>query len=136
VDRQLVGTGAKKVPFDANEVAEVEQLEDREVALADRVLPDVRLDLRLAVRDGNEVGLAEAPDRQDPTGSLGLDSFGRELVGRPPAVRRHHVADGLRPRERVRVGIDAKPRQRLEIGAPLRDLIGFLAGVLAALLCV
>ena len=45
-DRQLVGLGAEQVPLDADEVAEVEQLEDREVALAERVLADVDLDLR------------------------------------------------------------------------------------------
>ena len=45
-DRQLVGLGAEQVPFDADEVAEIEQLEEREVALAQRVLADVDLDLR------------------------------------------------------------------------------------------
>ena len=49
----------------------------------------------------------------------------RELLGRPPAVRRHQLAHRVRPRERVRIGIDAEPRERLEVGAPLLDLIGF-----------
>ena len=126
MDGQLVGAGTKEVAFDANEVAKVEQLVDREVALADRVLPDVGLDLGLAVRDGNEVGFAEAPDGQDPAGGLCLDAFARELLGRPPAVCRHQLAHRVRPRKRVRVGIDAEPRQRFEIGASLPDLIGIL----------
>ena len=44
-DRQLVGLGPEQLPLDADVVAEIEQLEDREVALGQRVLPDVDLDL-------------------------------------------------------------------------------------------
>jgi hypothetical protein len=48
-DRQLVGPRAKQAPLDANPVAEIEQLEDLEVALGQRVLTDVHLHARAAV---------------------------------------------------------------------------------------
>ncbi len=129
VDRQLVGPRPEQVAFDPDEVAEVEQLEDREVALADRVLPDVGLDLRLAVGDGDEVGLAERPHRQDAAGGPGFDPFGRELVAGLATEGRHQRAHGMRPREGVRVRVDAQALEGLEVGAPLRDLIGFCCSV-------
>ncbi len=125
VDRQLVGPRAKQVPFDADEIAEVEQLEDLEVTLADRVLTDVGLDLGLAIRDRDEVGLAEAADRQDAARGLRLDAFGGELVAGPVAVARHQVAHSVRAIERVRIRSDSETEQRLEVGAPLRHLVGF-----------
>ena len=45
-DRELVGLGAEQPPFDADPVAEIEQLEDLEIELRQRVLPDVDLYLR------------------------------------------------------------------------------------------
>ena len=91
VDRQLVGPRAEQVSFDTDEIAEVEQFEDLKVTLADRVLADVGLDLRLAVRNRDEVGLAEAADRQDAARGPGLDALGGELVGCPGAVERHQL---------------------------------------------
>ena len=54
------------LPPDADEVAEVEELEDGEVPLGQRVLPDVDLDARPAVGNHQEVRLAETANRQDP----------------------------------------------------------------------
>ena len=93
VDRQLVGPRPEQVALDADEVAEVEQLEDREVALADRVLADVGLDLRLAVGEREEVGLAEAADGQDAAGGSRLDALGRQLLA---GLARRSVATSSR----------------------------------------
>jgi hypothetical protein len=125
-DRQLVGLGAEQVPLDADEVAEVEQLEDREVPLADRVLADVDLDLRRAVRDDEEVGLAEAPDRQDPPRRRRLDLRRVELLAGLAAVRLDQLRNRVGAREGVRIGRHAEALELLEVRAPLAQLVGFL----------
>ena len=61
-----------------------------------RVLPDVDLDLRAAVRDHEEVGLAEAADRQDAPGGPRLDRRGLELLRVFAAVRRDQIARSCR----------------------------------------
>ena len=63
-DRQLVRLGPEHAARDADPVAEVEQLEDLEVALRQRVLPDVDLNVRPAVGDDEKVRLAEAANRR------------------------------------------------------------------------
>ena len=58
-DGELVGLRAEQVPAHADEVAEVEQPEDPEVAVADRILPDVDLD----ARDGRRSAPGSSPCR-------------------------------------------------------------------------
>ena len=129
VNRQLVGPGPEHVAFDADEIAEVEQLEEAEVALAERVLPDVDLHPGLAVGDGEKIRLAEAADRQDAAGRPDVDALGGQGLAAALAIGRHDLADGVRRVELVGVSVDAKLRQRLEVGAALHDLIGlFLVG--------
>ena len=77
---------AEQVPLDADVVAEVEQLEDLEVALGQRVLADVDLDALDAVGQDEEVRLAEAADRQDRPAVDRLD-LRRPRAPRPGARR-------------------------------------------------
>ena len=79
-DRELVGFRPEQAAFDADPVAEVEQLEDLEVERRQRVLPDVDLDPGKAVGQDEEVRLPERPDREDAAARLGLDPIGFELV--------------------------------------------------------
>ena len=64
-DGQLVGARAEQMPFDADEVAEIEQTEHVEIALRQRVLLDVDLDARSAVREHQKIRLAEAADAEN-----------------------------------------------------------------------
>ncbi len=126
-DAQIVSSLVRvrnRCPRHADEVAEVEQLEDLEVALGQRVLADVDLDARLAVGQHQEVGLAEAAHRQDAPGGHGLDLLRLELRAGPLAERRHQIVDGVRPLEGVRIRIDAELDQLVEVGPPLFLLIG------------
>src|SRR5262249_2380185 len=114
-DRQLVGLRAEEMPGDADEIPEVEQLEHRKVALAERVLADVDLDRRTAVGNRQEVRLAEAADREDPSRGRRLDAPRFELLARLRAVRLDEAGDGVGPREDVRVRHDAEALQFLEV---------------------
>ena len=124
-DRQLVGLGAEQAALDADEVAEVEQLEHREVALGQRVLPDVDLDLRAAVREDQEVRLAEAANRQDAAGGAGARLLGLELLAGLRRVRLDQRRRWCRCARTPRVRIDPEADQLLEILPPLAQLVGF-----------
>ena len=54
--------------------------------------------------------------------------FGFERLGGGRPVRGHDGADGRLGVEPVRIDVDAELLERLEVGAPLNDLIGFLDG--------
>ena len=123
-DRQLVGLGAEDAPLHADEVAEVEKLEDREIAFGQRVLADVDLDLRLPVGDDEEVGLAEAADRQDPAGGPRARLLRLERLAGLRAVGFHQLFDRVGALELSWIGIDAELTQRLEVLAALADQIG------------
>ena len=73
-DAQLAGARPEQVPFDADVIAEIEQLEDLEVQFRQRVLADVDLDALEAVGQAEKIGLAEVPDRQHAAGGDRLDS--------------------------------------------------------------
>ena len=111
------------MPAHADEVSEVEQLEDLECALGQRILPDVDLDPRLAVGKDEEIRLAEAPHRQDPPSRRGLHFRRLELGPRFLAELHHEVVDRVSAIEGVRVGIDPEPHQLIEVGSSLFLLI-------------
>ena len=123
-DGQLVGLGPEDAPLDADEVAEIEQLVDREVALRQRVLAEVDLNPFAAVGDDQEVGLAEAADGQDAAGRARLRLLRLERLAGLVAVRLEELFDGVGALELARVRIDAELNQRLEILAPLPQEIG------------
>jgi len=64
-DGQLVRLRPEQVAPDADEVADIEELEHLEVAVAERVLADIGLDAAAAVGQREEVRLSEAADRHD-----------------------------------------------------------------------
>src|SRR5581483_9421252 len=105
------------------EVAEVEQLEDPEVTLAQRILADVDLDPRPSVGDHDEVRFAEAADAEDAPRGARLDLRAFELLAGRCAVRGHDRLDRLLHVEAPRIRIDAELDQLLEVGAPLDDLV-------------
>src|SRR4029079_19274526 len=89
-DRQLVGLGAEEMPRRPDEVTEVEQLEHREVALAQRVLTDVDLDLRVVSyvyldlgptsQNEEKVACPEPAKPRAPPRRRRLDAAGLQLV--------------------------------------------------------
>src|SRR5258705_13871973 len=79
-DRQLVRACAKQPPFDADPVAEIEQLENLEVERRQRILSDIDLNLRVTVRHGQEVRLAKGSDRQNPSAGNRLGATLLQLV--------------------------------------------------------
>src|SRR5262249_40758171 len=72
-DRELVGPGAEQPALDAGPVAEIEQLVDPEIEIGQRVLPDVDLHLGAAVRQDEEVRLAEGANRENAAAGDRLD---------------------------------------------------------------
>src|SRR6476619_4054479 len=64
---QLVRLCAEQRAVNADPVAQIEKLENVEVALGKRVLTDVRLNACAAVRDNDEVGLPKRPDGENST---------------------------------------------------------------------
>ena len=85
-DGELVGLRPEQVPAHADEVAEVQQPEDPEVAVADRILADVDLDAREAVAQHQEVRLAEAADGENAPARPRLDARRLERLLRLRAV--------------------------------------------------
>ena len=65
VDAELVGLGAEKIAFDADQIAQIEELVERKFFLADGVLADVNLELFAILEQVREAGLAHAAHRHD-----------------------------------------------------------------------
>src|SRR5204863_7898254 len=93
-----------------------------EVELRHRVLPDVSLNLRLAIRQHEKVRLPERADGEDPSGRDRLDLVAFELVVRPLAVRVHELRDRVAPLELARIDLDPEFRELREVGLTLLDL--------------
>jgi hypothetical protein len=125
MNRELVRLRAEQLPLDADEVAQVQQLEQREVAPRQRVLPDVGLNPGTAVRQHEEIGFAEAADREDPSRRACLDRSRLERFPVLPAMRRDQLADGVAALEPPRIRLDAQRGELLEVRAPLPQQIRF-----------
>src|SRR5262249_11185876 len=118
-DGELVRLGAEEASLDADPVAEIEQPVDPEIDLRHRILPDVGLNLRAAVREDEEVGLAERADRQNAPARDRLDAIVLELVVRPMAVRVDELRDRVAPLELARIDLDPELRELVQIGPAL-----------------
>ena len=84
VHGELAGAGAEQVAGDADVVAEVEQLVEREALFADGVEADVDLQALAALLQGGEARLALRADGHDAAGdrhrhAIGFQVFGRRL---------------------------------------------------------
>jgi hypothetical protein len=121
-DRELVGLGPEQATLDADPVAEVQQLVDREVELGQRVLPDVRLDLRAAVGQDQEIGFAERADREDAAARDRRDVLALELVVRPLAVGVDQLGDRVLPFAGPRIDLDAELVELREVLLALLNL--------------
>jgi hypothetical protein len=109
--------------FNADVIAEVEQLEDLEVQLRQFVLLHVDLEAREAVGKRQEIGLAEAADGQDAAGSRHRDLLGLQGLTAPVREPGDDGVDRMRAIESSRVDVDAKRTERREVGLSLRDLL-------------
>ena len=124
-DRQLVGARAEQMPFDADDVAEIEQTEQLEIALRERVLLDVDLNARSAVGEHQKIRLAEIADAENAAARRRVDARGFEVGAGLLAVGADEIGDGRGAIESMRIRVDAKLAQLREIGAALLDLFVF-----------
>ena len=97
VDGEFAGAGAEEVAANADVVAEVEELVEREGVLADVVLADVDLEALAALLELREAGLALDADGHDAAGDRDLDGSGRgfELFGGEAVVGGAQLGDGV-----------------------------------------
>ena len=96
---------------DADLIAEIEQLRQLIIALAQRVLAHVDLEARAAVGQDDEAGLAEIADADDAAGGDRVDARGFEIRSRRRGMRIDQLRDGMRGVELVRVR--GKPRRMI-----------------------
>ena len=85
MDGELAGAGAEEIAGDADVVAEVEELVEREALLADGVEADVNLQALAALLQRGEARLALGADGHDAAGdgdgcAVGLELFGGGAV--------------------------------------------------------
>ncbi len=125
IDGELVRPRAKQMAFHADDIADVQELIHAKVALGQRILLDVDLNLRAAVGQHQEIGLAEAADAQNAAAGNGVDAVLFELRPGLPAVRANQVADRGISLEPMRVGIDTQLRELGQMRAALQDLFFF-----------
>jgi hypothetical protein len=126
-DRQLVGLGAEQTALGADPVAEVEQFEQLEIERRQRVLPHIDLNRLAAIRQDQEIGLAERPDPENAAARDRVGPLRLEIVVRPGAVRLDEGPDRMRAFEPLRVDPDAELRNLGEVRFALRVLF-FLGG--------
>src|SRR5262249_51093007 len=103
VDRKLARAGAEEVSFNADDVADVEELEELKIALGDGVFLDVNLHPLAGLLKVHEARLAHGTARHHATGDADAD-FGRELFGGLRAVGGEDLRDGVRELEAAAVG--------------------------------
>ena len=106
----------------AHEIPEVEEPEHLKVTLRQRILADVDLDAGAAIRQRQEIRLAEAANPQHASAGCRRDAVGLELGPGARPVGPNEVADGRGPVEAVRVRIDPQLAQLRHVGATLIDL--------------
>ena len=102
-NRQLVGARAKQMSFDADDIAEIQQSKQLEIALLQRVLLDVHLNARAAIGQHQEIRLPEAANPQNAAAREGVDALFFELRPRFLAVRADEIGDRRRC---ARIGAD------------------------------
>src|SRR5512133_53119 len=79
---EFAGARAEQVSLDADKVAGVEQLEEREAVFADFILLDVDLQLSATLRQVSESGLAHQANRRDAAGNADFHARALELFRR------------------------------------------------------
>ena len=132
VYRQLTGPGPEEVALDADDVADVEQAEKREVALRNSVLLDVDLQPLAVLKQMREAGFAHPP--QGLEAPADAHGHGRgQLLGGLRAEAGEDLGDGVGEFKTAAVGAEAK---RLDLTNPIEALREqFLFEGQACLLC-
>ena len=74
VDAELIGPGTEQVAFDADQVAQIEELIERIFLFADRILANVDLELLAILHQMREAGLAHAANGHNAPGDADLDA--------------------------------------------------------------
>ena len=103
VDAQLAGPGAEQVALDADDVADIEQLVERKILFADRVLAHIDLQLLAVLHQMRETGLAHAADGHDAAGDAHLDARLQLCSAVFVAVFGQDLRDGVREIEPLAV---------------------------------
>ena len=96
VDAQLAGARAEQIAFDAHDVADVEQLVERILALIDGVAAHIDLEPLAALHQVEEAGLAHAPHGLNASGDANLRFRRRQFFGGLRALRRQDLRYGVR----------------------------------------
>ena len=87
VNAEFAGARAEQVAFDAQDVADVEQLEEGEIVLADGIFLDVDLEALAVLLHVRETGLAHVTERHEASGDA-HPHLRHELFGGLGAVLR------------------------------------------------
>ncbi len=94
VDAEFAGAGAEEIAFDADDIAQVDELEKCVIALSDGVLLDVDLEARTVLLEVGEAGLAHVAQCHQASGDA--DShLRRQFLGRLGAVLGEDVGHGV-----------------------------------------
>jgi len=136
VEGELAGAGAHEVAADADVVAEVEELVEREEVFADVVFADVDLEALAVLLEGGEAGFALDADGHDAAGDggfevRGFEVFGGEGVAVLVLTEGAEVGDGVGEGEGVGVfGFDVRDRGvgGADEGGDLGELVAGEAG--------
>ena len=126
LEADLAPAGPEHLATNADDVTEVEVVEQPHAGLAERVLAGVELDLAAAVDQVGKGNLALAPMARDAAGNRH-----RPKPRLSPAVglllgcleRRHRVGGEVAAVEAERERLDARRAQRLELFDPLQPEI-------------
>ena len=122
MDGELARAGAEEVPFDPNQVAQVEQLVKLEVALPDRVQAHVDLQPRAAARQVRESGLAVRANRHHPARNAHRDFLRVQLLRRARRVLGKDLGQAVSELPLARVKLEAQIGDGLELFLALRVL--------------
>src|SRR5690242_12436894 len=107
-DGELVGFGSEQMAGDADDIAEIEQLEKLERVSAHYVEPDIDLQPRAATLYVRKSGLAMRTQGEDPACDANLDVLGFENCGVPGAVPGDDLRQGYGLLEPVGVRVAAQ----------------------------
>ena len=94
MDAQLARAGAEQVALHADDVADIEHLKKLEIAFADGVLLDVKLQALAILLEMREAGLPHVADGHQASGNADAH-FGRQILGRLRAVSRQNLRHGV-----------------------------------------
>ena len=99
VNAELAGAGAEEIALDADVVADVEELIELPVLVADGIFLDVDLELLAGLLEMGEAGFAHEANGNQASGDGNGDAFGFQLLAGAGRVRGQnlgHLVSGLK----------------------------------------